>query len=266
MVGTMMMVGEFRERALSNHERELENTVLLLTRHYDQQFEDKFELPYAGLDFPFYVVLGNHDFGEIPVEFWRTDYQVDYTQHSTKWTMPDHFYTFGTTDAQFIGLDTNMIMLGLDWSAPQRPWVTQVLADSANKTWRLAFGHHPWRSNGEHGNAGNYEGVGWLDPTGLISGDKTKDFFKDMFCNQLDFYLCGHDHNRQWLDPVCGVNLIVSGAGAKTTDFEHRENNGTVWEDDTEPGFVWIELQGRVATLAFYGSDGVLDYEGTITK
>ena len=40
IVGTMTMVGEFRERALSNNERELENTVLLLTRHFDQQFED----------------------------------------------------------------------------------------------------------------------------------------------------------------------------------------------------------------------------------
>ncbi|MES2195545.1 MAG: EAL domain-containing protein [Pseudomonadota bacterium] len=40
MLGTMMMVGEFRERALSNNERELENTVLLLARHFDQQFED----------------------------------------------------------------------------------------------------------------------------------------------------------------------------------------------------------------------------------
>ena len=39
-VGTMMMAGEFRERALVNSERELENTVLLLTRHFDQQFED----------------------------------------------------------------------------------------------------------------------------------------------------------------------------------------------------------------------------------
>ena len=39
-VGTIMMVGEFRERALVNSERELENTVLLLTRHFDQQFED----------------------------------------------------------------------------------------------------------------------------------------------------------------------------------------------------------------------------------
>jgi len=40
IIGTVMMVGEFRERALANNERELENTVLLLTRHFDQQFED----------------------------------------------------------------------------------------------------------------------------------------------------------------------------------------------------------------------------------
>jgi diguanylate cyclase (GGDEF)-like protein/PAS domain S-box-containing protein len=40
VIGTVIMVGEFRERALGNSERELENTVLLLTRHFDQQFED----------------------------------------------------------------------------------------------------------------------------------------------------------------------------------------------------------------------------------
>ncbi len=34
------MVGEYRERALSNGERELENTVLLLSRHFDQEMED----------------------------------------------------------------------------------------------------------------------------------------------------------------------------------------------------------------------------------
>ena len=38
--GTIMMTGEFRERALVNSERELENTILLLARHFDQQFED----------------------------------------------------------------------------------------------------------------------------------------------------------------------------------------------------------------------------------
>ena len=39
-VGTALVIGEFREEALRNRERELENTVQLLTRHFDQQFED----------------------------------------------------------------------------------------------------------------------------------------------------------------------------------------------------------------------------------
>jgi diguanylate cyclase (GGDEF)-like protein len=38
--GTAMMVGNFRERALNSSERELENTVLLLAHHFDQQFEE----------------------------------------------------------------------------------------------------------------------------------------------------------------------------------------------------------------------------------
>jgi diguanylate cyclase (GGDEF)-like protein/PAS domain S-box-containing protein len=40
VIGTALAVGEFRESTLRNNERELENTVLLLTRHFDQQFED----------------------------------------------------------------------------------------------------------------------------------------------------------------------------------------------------------------------------------
>jgi diguanylate cyclase (GGDEF)-like protein/PAS domain S-box-containing protein len=38
--GTALVIGEFREQALRNSERELENTVQLLSRHFDQQFED----------------------------------------------------------------------------------------------------------------------------------------------------------------------------------------------------------------------------------
>jgi diguanylate cyclase (GGDEF)-like protein/PAS domain S-box-containing protein len=38
--GTIMMAVEFRERAMVNSERELKNAVQLLTRHFDEQFED----------------------------------------------------------------------------------------------------------------------------------------------------------------------------------------------------------------------------------
>ncbi|WFU20311.1 EAL domain-containing protein [Bradyrhizobium sp. CB3481] len=39
-IGATIMAGNFRERALRNSERELENTVLLLARHFDQRLED----------------------------------------------------------------------------------------------------------------------------------------------------------------------------------------------------------------------------------
>jgi hypothetical protein len=39
-IGTTIMVGNFRQRALDNSKRELENTVLLLSRHFDQQLDD----------------------------------------------------------------------------------------------------------------------------------------------------------------------------------------------------------------------------------
>ncbi len=40
VVGTAITVLNFRERALTNRERELENTVLLLARHFDRQLHD----------------------------------------------------------------------------------------------------------------------------------------------------------------------------------------------------------------------------------
>ncbi|HTB03114.1 MAG TPA: EAL domain-containing protein [Bradyrhizobium sp.] len=39
-IGTVVTVDNFRERALQSSERELENTVLLLARHFDQQLDD----------------------------------------------------------------------------------------------------------------------------------------------------------------------------------------------------------------------------------
>ena len=39
-IGATVMAGNSRERALRSSERELENTVLLLAGHFDQQFED----------------------------------------------------------------------------------------------------------------------------------------------------------------------------------------------------------------------------------
>jgi hypothetical protein len=39
-IGTVMMVTNFRDHAIESSKRELENTVLLLARHFDQQLDD----------------------------------------------------------------------------------------------------------------------------------------------------------------------------------------------------------------------------------
>ena len=39
-IGTAVMIANFRDHALESSTRELENTVLLLARHFDQQLED----------------------------------------------------------------------------------------------------------------------------------------------------------------------------------------------------------------------------------
>lgn len=40
VIGTAIVVLDFRERALTNSERELENTALLLARHFDRELND----------------------------------------------------------------------------------------------------------------------------------------------------------------------------------------------------------------------------------
>lgn len=140
--------------------------------------------------------------------------------------------------------------------------MSQALANSAG-AWRIAFGHHTDLSNGKHGNAGNYEGLPFVP---IVNGAAVQRFTEDHLCGNVDMYLCAHDHNRQWLEPTCGTEFIVSGAAAKTTDFEHIDGNPTFWEDDDNAGFVWIELAGDVMTVAFYDLNGTLEYTGSVTK
>ncbi|MDP6932969.1 MAG: hypothetical protein QGG40_08620, partial [Myxococcota bacterium] len=143
----------------------------------------------------------------------------------------------------------------------QLSWLSSEVS-SSTATWKVAYGHHPYRSNGQHGNAGDYEGYSWIP---VASGESVSEFMDDGLCGQVDLYLCGHDHNRQWLEPVCGVELMVSGAAAKTTDLEGR-GNATFFEDDQTEGFVWVELRDEELTGEFYDSSGTLDFEQTVTR
>jgi hypothetical protein len=149
----------------------------------------------------------------------------------------------------------------------QFPWMSNTLA-SVQTDWIIAYGHHPYVSNGKHGNAGTYEGLEWLADTFIAEvplGTGVKDFMDQYICGQVDIYFSGHDHNRQWLEPTCGTEFIVSGAAAKTTDLEGR-GNVSFFEDDTKAGFVWVEIKDSCMTAEFYDFNAQLDFAQTVCK
>ncbi|MEM6292805.1 MAG: metallophosphoesterase [Myxococcota bacterium] len=229
-----------------------------VTQTMDPQFIDKFEAPYEGLDIPFYVVLGNHDYGELASDWNRGNYQVEYSTFSDKWVLPNFWYTFSSDSGgtQFFAFDTSRMMWNHDVN-DQREWIAGQMAAST-AYWKIGFAHHPYISNGRHGNAGRYEGIPGLP---FVSGVEVQEFIDDFICGEAQIYISGHDHNRQMFDPVCGTYFFVSGASAKTSGLENRDDNPTAWQDDTREGFLWVEIQGTQMTAAFYDFDANLDHE-----
>jgi len=234
---------------------------------FDTMFQTHFEDPYANLDFPFYVVLGNHDYGAdgLGLEFWKAGHYINYEPFSTKWTFPSPYYAFEHEHVGFLALNTTEMFFGL--GDLQQDWLDERITDlPAHLEWTIAFGHHPYVSNGQHGNAGRYEGIPDLG-LGIVNdiprGAYIEDIFDESVCGKVTVYISGHDHNRQFLEPTCGTEFFVSGAGAKTTDLVHRDNNPAFWESDTIEGFLWVEIIDNQFTGAFYDMNATLEYTQT---
>jgi len=235
----------------------------------DPQWQTKFEVPYANMTVPFYPVLGNHDNGGIAFlgdladgsggEPWKGDLQVQYSALSAKWTMPGRTYDFVHGPAHFFALDTNEMFWGpSDWIPEFEEGFPIQKEEMANKIsasqsmWKIAMGHHPYISNGAHGNAGDYEGdllelVAQLpfvgNFAGVARGEGVLEGLQHVLCGRVNMYLAGHDHNRQWLvgaGSCPNVEFIVSGAGAKTKEFSGSQP--AYWQDETTAGFLWVHI------------------------
>jgi tartrate-resistant acid phosphatase type 5 len=224
----------------------------------DTQFATKFETPYQNIELDFWMLLGNHDYGSNGDDPVRAGYQVDYTARSTKWKMPARFYRRTDEHVEFFTLDTSPLMFG-EYAA-QESAVSGWLS-SSSAYWKIAVGHHTYRSNGPHGNAGSYDGVS-------TSGSRVKDLVEDHVCGKAQVYFAGHDHNLQWpqQDTVnCpGTELIISGAGASTKQLTGMQ--ATNFENDDVVGFVYVVIRDRDFTAEFIDSDGNSLFTRTITR
>jgi hypothetical protein len=232
----------------------------------DPLWQTHFETPYAAIDLDFYAVLGNHDYGHdgAGTDFPKGQNEIDYTAKSKKWKMPAAYYhhtpASGGGAVEMFGLDTNMAMFGQD--SAQRKDVAAWLAASKSE-WKIAFGHHPYKSNGPHGNAGSYDAkFGISLPT--VNGKAVKSYLDEVICGKVDLYLSGHDHSRQWLNESCqGTELAVSGAGAKATELTGK--NPSLFES-LELGFLYVVIEGKKLTAEFIDENGKTEFTHTMQK
>lgn len=227
----------------------------------DPQFATKFEQPYAAINVPFWVVLGNHDYGGSGTgnEFSKPDFQLAYAASSAKYKLPARHWHRIDGEVEFFALDTNEQMY--DRAATQKSNVTQWISSSTSK-WKIALGHHPYLSNGPHGNAGSYDGVPLIP---IANGANVKKFMDDVVCGKVDVYFSGHDHNRQYLQGKCGgtTELVVSGAGAKVTSLS---GSNAVHFQAATLGFVYVTVDASTLTAEFIDANGRSEYTRTIRK
>jgi len=244
----------------------------------DVQFENKFEKPYSKIDdkIKFYMTLGNHDYGEhyckCQIED-REHFQVQYGKISQKkgkkWYMPTRYYTFKKGDIEFFALDTNTDKQTKKEIDDQIKYMKPKIEKSTAK-WKIAFGHQPWVSIGDHGNA----------------PQKLNKYFTELFgSGVIDVYLCGDDHNKQLIEKTLKGNinnninnkiskkmvLIVCGTGGRETDKPYNLENVKRDCDDLQYysstyGIGTIIEKEDSLEIKFYDNDCKIEYEYLLKK
>ncbi|MEI8094459.1 MAG: metallophosphoesterase [Spirochaetales bacterium] len=218
-----------------------------VTSVIDPQWKTKYEDLYGSWGLPVYAVLGNHDYGGNGAgdEPAKAEYQLAYALYSPTWKMPAHFYrqTFGA--GTLVALDTNALRLHPEASGAQKTAVTGWLATSSTSGlsgWKIVLGHHPYLSNGPHGNA---------------SGESPAfaAFFDEVVAGHADLYLAGHDHGLQLMAAAAGHPLLVVAGGGGATLTHVNGSNPTLFRR-AALGFAVVEYDATTLKVRLLGTSG----------
>ncbi|WP_281648505.1 metallophosphoesterase [Parendozoicomonas sp. Alg238-R29] len=241
------------------------------TSENDLNFLTRFEVPYANLDMPFYMTLGNHDITRIKnkdnLDIKRGDIQVQYHYRedriSNKWYMPARYYHVPypeeSPDTDFLSLDSSTLAGDNAYQkeydqqeqiTAHTNWLSNLMPQLKAR-WRIAFTHYPYLSNGRHGNAGDYDGV-------QGRGQLWQQLVENNLCDKVHLLLSGHDHTLQFLqaNSQCGRTLfVVSGAAGKRESLVDKNRNPAYWQSENTLGFFWIQLTESDMTIEAWTLD-----------
>ena len=214
---------------------------------------------------PWYVVLGNHDYkGNVQAE-------IDYSKLSRRWYMPARYYS------KIVNVDDDttqkVLLLFIDTSpfiaqyytsgehkeniitqdtTAQKKWLEETLANRTDDIkWTFVVGHHPLYTGGKR----------------IKSADtyQMNNSFKPVFDKyKVDAYICGHEHNLQYMKPEGATHYFITGAGSETTQAMLYPGFGKFAQSIN--GFMCFSVTAKEMLVQMISADGKVLYKEIITK
>jgi tartrate-resistant acid phosphatase type 5 len=207
----------------------------------DPMWQSAFENMYDAkvLSFPFYAALGNHDYQNN-----KDAIELEYAKANpdSRWKLPARWYRVDLPAdnplVTILMLDSDKDPLGADRWNQEKAWIDTELAKPRG-TWTLCCAHHPLFSNGGHGD------------NGVLQKD-WGDLFKKY---NVDFYICGHDHDLQHLEiPTWFTSFVLVGGGGADLKLMLHDDRGPM--SRLTHGFGCLAFTRQLATVRFVNADG----------
>ncbi len=216
--------------------------------HDDPQWAAKFETMYprAAMPFPFFAVLGNHDWVTNPAT------QFSYRGPSGRWRMDGFYYKIaarnGLLDLFMVDTDLWLPQYHAEKLADkQTAWLDDELGRSKAK-WKIVVGHHPPFTDGIHQIESDMR---------IVRGVVTPLLAK----HGVQLMLSGHDHDLQHIVlPDAKTHFAVCGAGGASLRRRFSRNYGPFYRDLTG-GFMNIEVGEKQLRARFFDAHLALLHE-----
>jgi len=205
------------------------------------------------LQWDWYPVLGNHDYGSNPQA------QVTYSNISRRWQMPARYYSkimnAGSDGSQilFVFIDTTPLINNYykgdghhvhdQDSTAQKKWLEETLRDAPpTVNWKFVVGHHPMYTGGGR--------------TESIDTRSIRHSLQPLFEKyKVDVYLAGHEHSLQHMISSNNVHHFISGAASEKTPARTLPISKFA---QSQYGFMLFSVYPKSARIQ------VIDYEGNL--
>ncbi len=207
----------------------------------DPAWQAVFEKMYdpVALPFPFYAALGNHDYlnGKDATELAYAK-----ARPGGRWKMPGRWYRVDLPaehpTVTALMLDSDKDDLSADQWEAEKAWMEAELSKPRG-TWTLCCGHHPLFSNGGHGDNGVLQ----------------KQWGPILLKHEVDFYVCGHDHDLQHLQiPNWFTSFLLVGGGGADTKLMRHDDRGPL--SRLKHGFAHLAFTPDQAVVRYVDEDG----------